>query len=120
MASQAIRPGVLETLQLAQTVGNGQAYAVPANVRKHIFYVDFSAGVGAGAVSIETANDPEYTGTWAPLVNDLATPTVNPVTFAVSSQKIYTYIGVLAAIRARISTTVTGGTVTVTYKGEVS
>jgi len=118
---QAARPGVLETLQSAQTAtGNGQAYAVPANVTNHTFYIVSSGIISAGAVAIETAHDPAYTGTWAPLVNALATPTTNPVVAVTDSVVIYTYIGVLAAIRARISTTVTGGgDVTVYYKGSI-
>ena len=111
------RPGVLETLQLNGTiVANGQALAVPPSCSKHIFYVVGNGAIGAGAVTIETAHDPEYAGTWAPLVNHLATPTTNPVVVIASAVAIYTYIGALAAIRARISTEVTTTSVTVYYK----
>lgn len=118
---QAIRPGVLETLQSGVTaLGNGTAYAVPANVVHHIFYVEGVGQVTAGAVSLETATNPSYAGTWAPLVSQLATPTTNPVVLASTTQKVFYFEGVLAAIRARVSTTVTGTTAScnVYYKGE--
>lgn len=119
--NQAARPGVLEILQSGGTVvAPGLALAVPPIITKHIFYVVGDGTVGAGAVTIETAHDPAYAGTWAPLVNDLATPTTNPVVVSSSAVKIYTYIGVLAAIRARISTEVTTTGVTVYYKGSIN
>lgn len=110
------RPGVLETLQDAQTTGNGTALAVPPSVSKHIFYVVGNGAIGAGAITFETAHDAAYSGTWAALVNQLATPTSNPLTVTGSAVLIYTYIGALAAVRARISTTVTTTTVSVYYK----
>ena len=111
------RPGVLETLQEAATlVGNGVAMAVPPSCTKHIFYIVGNGAIGAGAITIETAHAPDYTGTWAPLVNQLATPTTNPVVVVSNAVVIYTYIGALAAIRARISTEVTTTTVTIYYK----
>ena len=115
--SVSARPGVLETLQSAQTAtGNGTPMGVPRSVSKHIFYVVGNGTISAGAVAMETAHDPEYTGTWAALVNHLATPTTNPVIGVTNAVVIYSYIGALSAIRARISTTVTGGgTLTVYY-----
>jgi hypothetical protein len=113
----AARPGVLETLQDAQTTGNGQPLAIPPSVGRHIFYIVGNGAIGAGAITLETAHDPLYAGTWAALVNDLATPTPNPVTVVSNAVVIYTYVGALAAVRARISTTVTTTTVSVYYKG---
>lgn len=70
------------------------------------FHVEFSSGVSAGAVKIETASDLSYTGTWAVL---------STVTYA-SGAPLSVYVGITDAvrcIRARISTTVSGGTVDV-------
>jgi len=123
MPAQAVRPGVLETLQLAQTaLGNGQAYACAPNIIEHIFYVVGNGAVGAGAITFETAHDPEYTGTWTvlPTFTAPATGQVNPLTVAANAVLMYKHQGVLAAVRARISTTITVGTVTVYYKGNVS
>lgn len=112
------KPGVLETLQDTATTGNGTALSLSPNIHRHTFYVKGNGAIGAGAITFETASDPEYTGTWAALVSNYATPTANPMTVVANAELIYTYIGVLSAIRARISTTVTTTTVTVKYLGE--
>jgi hypothetical protein len=67
-------------------------------------YIDWSNGISAGAVIIETASDPLYAGTWAP---------VQTVTYAAGSPK-QEYVrvqGQYKALRHRISTGTTGGTV---------
>lgn len=69
-------------------------------------YVEFAGGSSAGTVLIETASTPTYSGTWAVLA------TVN---WAADNK--CTYVALTNAIRtfrARISSTVTGGNVTVT------
>jgi len=105
-------------VQDAQTVGNGVALAIPPELTHHTFYVRGNGAIGAGAVTIETASDANYSGTWAPIVNDLPTPSVNPVVVVASAEVIYRFRGSFAALRARISTTVTTSTVTVTYVGK--
>lgn len=120
MPTKAAIPGTLITLQDDATTGDGKVLGIPQGVHYHVFYITGATGVSAGAVSIETSDDPAYTGTWAPLVNHLATPTTNPVVVTADTKKIYTYIGELANVRARISTTISGGGdpgVTVTYRG---
>lgn len=71
--------------------------------RETAVYVVWSAGVGAGAVTIESSFDPAYAGTWAPL--QVVTQT------GASRQDIVQITGAHAALRTRVSTTVTGGTV---------
>lgn len=119
MATAAARPGILETLQDAKTTGNGEILVIPPVIRRHIFYVRGNGVIGAGAITFETASDPDYTGTWAALVNQLTTPTANPLTVVSNAELIYIFTGVLFAVRARISTTITTTTVTVKYLGEV-
>ena len=109
--STSATKGVPVTLQNAQTSGNGLAIAIPPSFIHHKIIISWSAGVGAGAIQPENADNPNYSGTWAPVGG-------GPIAFSAASSEItFEFVGVFAAIRARISTTVTGGTVTVTYIG---
>lgn len=120
MAIAASR-GVNITLQDAATTGNGVALAIPPTINDHIFYIRGSGTINAGAITIETASDPTYTGTWSALPSHTdPTLNVNPITVVSAAELTYKYKGVLAAVRARISTTVEGegGSVTVIYRGE--
>lgn len=73
--------------------------------REITFYVVFSTGSAAGTVLIETAHDPTYTGTWF---------TEATVTWAAaSSVKAVSITGNFIAMRARISSAITTGTVQV-------
>lgn len=70
------------------------------------FYIVFGPGTGAGAIQIESAHDPNYTGTWAAEGSPVAWVAASRVhKLSVTSANI--------AMRARISTGVTGGTVDV-------
>lgn len=93
-------------LQNAATTGNGNTWNLNASVGAIALYVAWSAGCSAGVVTIETASDPDYTGRWAPLYSENWS--------AASIQDIIQISGALEAIRARISTPISGGTVTVT------
>ena len=116
--NRAAAPGQNIVLQDAQTTGNGKAIAIPSSIRHHTFYIKGNGVIGAGAVTLETADNTEYAGTWAALPSYTdPTNNANPVTVTSSAEKIYTFIGALAAVRARISTTVTTTTVTVIYRG---
>ncbi len=98
------KPVVQMTLQNAQTTGNGTVAGASylTQCRETAIYVVWGAGTGAGVFTIETAHDASYTGTWAPLAT---------VTWAVVSKADVVQItGIHMAMRARISTTVTGGT----------
>lgn len=112
MVTSALVRGTLNTLQDAQTTGNGTVVVIPPNVSNHTFYIIGTAGVSAGAVTIETAADPDYAGTWQTCAAAV-TITAGAVKTVELSNKSYT------AVRARISTTVTGtnGNVTVVYIG---
>lgn len=70
-----------------------------------LVYVTFGPGTSAGAVVIEGAPDPNYTGTWATLA------TIN---WAAADRTHETFIaGSFLGRRARISTAIVGGTVDV-------
>lgn len=101
--------GVPLALQTAATTGNGVVAAIPINFTAHMIQVIGTTGIGAGVVTIEAANDPDYTGTWSPIGTTIA---------ATSTAEIdQHFVGVYKFIRARISTTVTGGSVIVNYVG---
>ncbi|MDD2857799.1 MAG: hypothetical protein PHU75_03905 [Candidatus Nanopelagicales bacterium] len=99
------------TLQSAATTGNGATWTTRHSTAVTVLYLRWSAGCSAGAVTFETAEDDQAgsAGTWAPLatVNWSAASKVDEI-------KIF---GAIGTIRARISTNVVGGTVTVTAKG---
>lgn len=90
-------------LQDAATTGNGAVWDGTNQATQIAVYVDWSAGVSAGAVTIETANSTTYSGTWAPLAV--------VVNSAASKQDVFHFTGPLMAVRARVTTTVAGGTV---------
>lgn len=90
----------------ASTSGNTVYF--PNSVKGHytefIVYIKWSAGTSAGAVQIETADPFNYAGTWAAVGS--------PVSWAAASSQGYAQVtGVFSGLRLRISTTVTGGTV---------
>lgn len=92
-------------LQDAASTGNGTAVDLQCRTRETTVYASWSSGTSAGVVTVETAEDDGYTGTWA----SLGTISWS----AASKQDVMQITGALRAVRARISTTVTGGTVTV-------
>lgn len=104
--------GVVTTLQNNQTTGNGLAVASPAMAMEHSFLILGNAGVAAGAIQIEeAASDPNFGGTWAPMGS--------PITVVANAEVAFHFTGALVFVRARISTTISGGGspgVTVNYK----
>jgi sucrose-6-phosphate hydrolase SacC (GH32 family) len=88
-------------LQDAATSGNGAAVDLRGEGSLHVFYVSGTGTITAGAVQFETAKSPDYTGTWSPLGVAVA-----PVS---SQEDAYAFAGAYRALRARISTAVTGG-----------
>ena len=95
-------------LQDAATTGDGDVLHVNGKTKEVSVYVDWGAGVGAGQVIVESASSPSYAGTWAPIA------TLN---YLVNAEHLVQITGYLIALRARISSDITGGTVTVTAGG---
>lgn len=97
------------TIQDAQTTGNGSAIDRRGD-SLYVIAVEWSAGVDAGVITIEEASATDYSGTWSQ---------VTTVAWVAASSTEFVHIGpaALAAVRARISTTVTNGTVTVKVRG---
>ena len=75
---------------------------------QHAIRVKWSLGTTSGVVEIESGPDKDYAGTWAPLAT---------ITWATAnSVDEWRGAGAFAALRARISTVIAGGTgVTVDY-----
>jgi hypothetical protein len=97
--------------RVLNAVTTGTSSAVPFNDCRSVNWViDGSAGVASGAVVIESSNDPNYAGTWMVVAG--------PTTVVASAQ-----LGAKADfvpggfVRARVSTTIGGGTVTVWLNG---
>lgn len=92
----------------AVTTGTGAAVSC-SNAIQVGWSVIWSAGVGAGEVTLEAANSATYAGTWA--VIDVQNFTAAP---GANSIMVGTYPGPFQFFRARVTSNVTGGTVTVT------
>lgn len=100
---------ITRVLQSAQTTGNGTAFLIDSSGRNFVIAVEWSVGVTAGVITIEEALTIGYTGTWSTLA------TVSWV--AADTTELVHLAGSFSALRARISTTVDNGTVTVSMKG---
>ena len=73
--------------------------------------IEWGTGVSAGVVEIEAAPSSTYSGTWANL---------GTITYASGSPHAVTFVtsGPYKALRHRISTAISGGTVTTSINGE--
>jgi hypothetical protein len=96
------------TMQSAAASGSGTA--VYCGSAEHIaIFIEWSAGGSGGVLSIEEARTSSYAGTWSVLAT---------ITQAGASQTDVVHMtGAFKAVRARLSTGVTGGTVTVVCQG---
>ena len=95
-------------------VGGNTASAISgaAQCTEYGIYVEFDGTSAAGTVLIETASSPTYSGTWAVLA------TVN---WGAANKSHYVALtNSLLAVRARISSAITSGTVTVTAVGNTA
>ena len=96
----------LRTIIDAKTAQNEVGYYPDLYNGKYIestLYVVFDSSAAAGAVVIETAHSRDYAGTWA---------NIGTVTFASASKEHYVSVtGVFAAVRVRISSAITSGTI---------
>jgi hypothetical protein len=110
MALAAAMRGVPYTLISAATTGNGNVVAPPVSFNNHVIIIKGAGGVASGAVQVESADDPDYTGTWAQIGG-------GPTTVVDVTELMVTFTGAYPFIRARVSTVVAGGTVTCTYAG---
>lgn len=112
MTVVAAMSGVPFTLQDAATTGAGNVVCPPMSFRNHTFTIATPTGVSAGAIQIESSDDPTYTGTWV--------AQGSPIVAVASAEVGVSIVGIFTALRARVSTTISGGgapSVTVKYLG---
>lgn len=91
---------------LLSTTGNGNVLCCSEAHKHHNVIIKGVGAVGAGAVQLEEANDPDYTGTWSPI-----TPAI---TVVADTEIGFEFEGIFRFIRARYSVDVTVGTASVT------
>lgn len=106
-------PGISRAL-LVQKQDVGQAVAVDINqlgIDRVSHYIKWDDATTGGEVTIETADDAAYTGTWSPLK-------VVPWTGA-NRQDAILLDGDFIALRHRISSPIIGGTVSTRVVGSV-
>ena len=97
---------LIDGLSAIEATGTVLGPGFASQIRESTFYVVFGPNTTAGAVMIESAHNPAYTGTWAQqgsTVSWAAATRVHTVSIT----------GTFLALRARISTAITGGTVSV-------
>lgn len=95
-------------MQNAQTTGNGDTVDAKCGYVNTTIYVSWNGATSAGAVVIETADSATPVG-WALLAT---------VTYNDGKPSVVHFVGPLNFVRARISTTVVGGTVTVSLRAK--
>lgn len=88
-------------LQSAATTGNGTTVQLNGQGREVTFYLYGAGTVSAGAVRCEEAHDKDYTGTWAAIGT--------PQTIVSNAVIVVHATACAGAVRARVSTNVTGG-----------
>ena len=102
MAERTVVHKKLMTNETAvETAGTVLGPAFCSKGREWTFVIFWRPGTTAGAIKIETAHDAAFTGTWAQLGSPVTWATANTVAFV-------SITGTYLAMRARISTAVTG------------
>lgn len=98
--------GLLTTTALAVTNDKVTIdYPRLTGMQELVIYIVFAAGSAAGTVLVEAAHDGTYTGTWSVL---------STVNWAAASRVHHVAItGCHLAVRVRVSSDITGGSVTI-------
>jgi hypothetical protein len=98
----AAMSGVPYPMQNGTSTGNGDTVAIPPSFRNHTFIITGAAGVTAGAIQLESSNSPIDANIWGLL-------TAAPIAVVAGQDIIVEITGIFNFIRARISTTISGG-----------
>lgn len=105
--------GIVHRIMTAQTVDETKSIVVcpSQSAKNHTFTLKASANI-TGAVQLETASEPDFSGVWAPLGGGPIDLSIIGASGELELQ--FSNISIIAA-RARISTVVAGGDLTVDY-----
>jgi hypothetical protein len=96
-------------LQSAQTTGNGTVMNFRGQAGHYTFSVQPAGTITAGAVQFETAPSSDFSGTWQPVGAEIMVPQDGSLAQFTVEDRFY-------AVRARITTTVTGSGGSVTAR----
>ena len=99
----ATQQGVVLNLLSAVTTGTSPSVVIPSTKKNPVIQVTGSGTITGGTIILEEAFDPAYAGTWS----QLASITASTLTGGVIQN--YHFLGSLVAVRARISSDITGG-----------
>lgn len=103
MVTVASTKGVPVALLSAVTTGTGKGISVPITSSNPRFHIRGSGTISGGTIILEEALDPDYTGTWSNL------QTITASTLSGGAEQVVRVIGTIGAVRARISSNITGG-----------
>lgn len=92
--------------------GTGTIVTLNGISRLTTIYADWTSGAAGGTVILETAPDPAFSGTWAPLPNQQGSA-ITFVPTASASLMSAVAAGPLHAVRARLGGSLSAGTVNV-------
>lgn len=104
MTVAALRGITTELLPLLTTTGTGASVSVPISSRCPRFHVRGAGVITGGTIIIEEALDPAYAGTWSQIQSVSASGLSGG-----AEQVIHLVDVTLSAVRARISSDITGG-----------
>lgn len=99
----ASQKGVATTLLAPVTTGTGLGVAVPITSKNPRVHIIGAGTISGGTLIIEEALDPSYSGTWSQLLSVTASSLTG------GAEQVLHILGTLSAIRARISSNITGG-----------
>lgn len=97
-------PIMLNAASASNATGTVIGSGTMSRCRESAVYIQWGPGTTAGGITVETAHDQAFTGTWATLGSAVAWSVA-------SKEDVVQITGINGAIRTRISTLVTGGTV---------
>jgi hypothetical protein len=90
-------------LQNAATTGNGNAANLMGMSKNITFFIEGSGTITGGTISLESARTKDYTGDWSVIQS------VNATDVNSDAVKAVHVVGNFLAVRARISSDITGG-----------
>jgi hypothetical protein len=104
MTVATLKGQTTELLPALTTTGTGVAVSVPISSKCPRFHVRGAGTISGGTIIIEEALSPDYTGTWSQIQSIAASGLTGG-----AEQVIHLIDSTISAVRARISSNITGG-----------